>query len=466
MQPQAASINYVPTAALRQSAPQPLQQVLNAFPLPTPGAPDLGNGLSEFIGGWSNPSNVDAVSARLDHNLGRRTHLFFRFSDTPSTGTSRGASAGYTSPSMVTSAQYLSRTYTLGATVNIARGIDNDFRLNFSSNRFQNSTVLDGYGGAVPADLVGLSKLQGYPNAAVTVAFSLGAYFERMNQQSGGATQKQWNLVDTVNVNLGKHELKIGIDWRRLTPYMQEPSPTAQYFFYSTNSVLANSVDAGTGQQRDPFYPIYTNFSAFVQDSWRVGPRITVSSGIRWDINPAPGVSKGLMPYTVAGMSDLSTMTLASQGTPLWKTDWYSLAPRLGFAYIANTRAEHETVIRGGGGVFFDTGQQAGSYGFQGVGFAANSYFGTNYGTSASFPASVPTVTPAITNPPVAPYTFVYANPPHLQLPFAFQWNASIEQALGRSQSFTISYVGSNGRKLLEESLSNVSPVNPNVAYL
>ena len=41
--------------------------------------------------------------------------------------------------------------------------------------------------------------------------------------------------------------------------------------------------------------------------------------------------------------------------------------------------------------------------------------------------------------------------PTHLQLPYTLQWNASIEQALGKSQALTVSYVGSHAARLLQE---------------
>jgi hypothetical protein len=118
-------------------------------------------------------------------------------------------------------------------------------------------------------------------------------------------------------------------------------------------------------------------------------------------------------------------------------------------------------VLRGGGGVFFDTGQQTGSYGFNGPGFSAYNYFGTDEGVTAAFPVAPAEVNPPIVNPPQPPYGFVWANPQHLQLPYTFQWNASLEQALGRFQSLTISYVGANGRKLLEQSDISASQINP-----
>jgi len=50
----------------------------------------------------------------------------------------------------------------------------------------------------------------------------------------------------------------------------------------------------------------------------------------------------------------------------------------------------------------------------------------------------------------------------HLQLPYTIQTNLTIEQALGKSQALTISYVGAFGRKLLERQQVAISAVNPN----
>jgi hypothetical protein len=105
--------------------------------------------------------------------------------------------------------------------------------------------------------------------------------------------------------------------------------------------------------------------------------------------------------------------------------------------------------VRGGGGVFFDTGQQQGSLGFFGPAF-----FALKSG-AGSFPVlpTIPTpVNPGSVhlNPPPFSATVVYAYPAHLQLPYTLQWNASIEQALGRSQALSLSYVGSRASRLLK----------------
>jgi len=111
-------------------------------------------------------------------------------------------------------------------------------------------------------------------------------------------------------------------------------------------------------------------------------------------------------------------MTLAPQGTPLWQTTWYNFAPRLGVAYVIRSTPGWETVVRGGGGVFYDTGQQLGSWGFNGPGF-------TKQGSLASGSFPVLPAIPTIVNPP-ASTKGVYRFYPHLQLPYTLQWNASV----------------------------------------
>lgn len=437
--------------------------MLNAFPLPTPNAITLSNGLAQFISSWSNPSQADTTSIRLDQNIGQRTHLFFRFSGTPSSGDTRGNGAG-NSPATVNSSVYLLHSYTFGAAYHVAHNIDNDLRLNYTSNTTSLLTTGDTFGGATPVDL---NQLQGLPeNSQTNVYLNFTGYNPRLGALNTTGAQKQWNLVDTVTLLRGKHSLKAGVDWRRLEPTINPANVVAIYFISSAASVTANSVNNGSGTSNVSFYPLYTNFSAFVQDEWKVTPRLNVSAGIRWDVNPAPGVTKGLAPYTVTGLDRISTLALAPQGTSLWNTSWYNIAPRLGVAYILNDDPRRETVIRAGGGVFFDTGQQTGSEAFGGPGLTAVNTFGSNNGKPISFPAPLAVLAPPIASPPVPPYGAVYTNPTHLAAPYTYQWNVSLEQALGQSQSFTLSYVGSNGRKLLGQSYSNISAFNPKFTSL
>jgi hypothetical protein len=445
--PEATTVSFVPDAALRASAPSPLNQVLNAFPVAN--GLDFGNGIAEFVGNWSTPASLNTTSIRFDHVVNEKLRIFFRFADSGSEATSRGSVAYVLTPTGKTSSSYTMRTFTAGTSSIFSSRVSNEFRLNYSSNGTTTDGVIDAFGGSTPVNLTQLAGLGPGP-VATTVYLLFGGYSLQINQQTASAAQRQWNLVDTVSLTSGRHQFKFGGNYRRLTPFAIPPNPNVGYFYFSESAVEMNSALI-SALANTPAYPLYTNFSAFAQDEYRAMPRLSVSLGLRWEVNPAPGVTQGLKPYAIQG-SGPDSWSLAPQGTPLWHTTWFNFAPRLGAAYVLHNAPDRETVIRGGGGVFFDTGQQAGSFGAgSGPGFFAQEIESGSF----SGPVTVP-----VANPPVAPYPQAYAFASHLQLPYTLQWNASIEQALGKSQTFTVSYVGAHAARLLKE--SNIStPNNP-----
>ncbi len=447
--PKAATISYVPDAALRANAPSPLDQALNAFAAPN--GPDVGNGVAEYIGGSSNPSSLNSTSVRFDHAVNDKLSLFFRFSNTFSTSTTRGTYAQFLTPSNDQTTAFTSRTNTAGATIAFTNRLSNAFRFNYSSNEAVNSVVIDSFGGNTPVDLSQLSGLG--PGKSEAVLLFLGAYNVYLQQYPESGLQRQFNFVDTMDFSLGRHRFKFGADYRRLTPSAVN-APLAEAYLYFGQSAVQNNSPLAEGVASAPAYPLYRNFSAFAQDEWNLSPRFSLSIGLRWDVNPAPGVTRGLNAYTIQG-SGPDTWSLAPQGTPLWRTTWYNIAPRLGLAYILKNERGRETVIRVGSGVFFDTGQQLGSLAFNGPGFRGVTL------QAGSFPIPVAA---AIANPPVSPYgTAPYGFAPHLQQPYTLQWNASIERALGASQALTVSYVGSHAARLLREDVIS-TPNNPNAA--
>lgn len=133
-------------------------------------------------------------------------------------------------------------------------------------------------------------------------------------------------------------------------------------------------------------------------------------------------------------------------------------------AWTVHSHPGRETVLRAGGGVYFDTGNQLGTQGFSQLGFYAyQAYLGT--------PLPISPSQLDFSTAPTPPYTQsgVYAFPAHMQLPYTLQWNMSLEQALGKSQSVSFSYVASAGRRLLQTQLRNVASINPefgNINYV
>src|SRR5262249_23826613 len=126
------------------SSPAAFQPILKAFPLPN--GKDLGNGMAEFASSYSNPSNLDASSVRMDYHLTERITLFGRYSDTPSSTTSRYA----TNLSNLHISSVPIKTFTLGLTATLANSLVNDFRFGFSDNAAALGYRQDSFGGAIP----------------------------------------------------------------------------------------------------------------------------------------------------------------------------------------------------------------------------------------------------------------------------------------------------------------------------
>ena len=426
----------------------------------------MGDGLGQFIGSWSNPSSLDSYSIRLDHSLGQRLRLFFRFSDTPSSLTSRiGGSVA--DPAVVFFQQETLRTYTVGTTSIISQHLSNEFRLNFSTFDGDLSSRITNFGGSSAVDF---AQLHGLSNSIsdISAAFIFNEFVD-VDQLRRQGSQRQWNITDAMSIGFGAHQMKFGVDYRRLTPVQTPSTPLVQYLYFSQASVNANSADFASVTSTAPAYPHFLNFSAFVQDEWRAKPRWSFSLGVRWDVNPAPGARAGNLPYTVHGdIGNPGSLVVAPQGTSLWHTSLYNFAPRIGTAYVVRNVPGAETVVRVGAGVFFDTGQQLGTLGYAfGPGFSASdSFCPSGCSGTAVFPLAPAQLSPPIVNPPVGPGLTVIGFAPHMQLPFTWQWNASVEQAIGKSQALTVSYVGANGRGLLREKEYILGAANPNIGTL
>lgn len=446
--PQPAIATFVPDLCMQGMGPCPpgrnpaasaLQPVVRGFPLPSSnGLEDATNGIGQFIGSWSNPSSLDATSVRLNHVVSDKLRLFFRFSDTSSSSATRGPFSG--TPTFLETSDYVLRTFTVGADSILNNHLSNEFRLNYSSNEVTSRSDITPWGGSSPLNLSHLTGLG--LDSESTVFFILGSSVLFISQGQFRGTQSQWNLVDGVTFSSGRHQMKFGVDFRRLTPSQLPPGFLAQYGFFSESDVESNSPFVFL-QTAAPAYPLFRNFSTFAKDEWRVSQRLDLSLGLRWDVDPAPGAWKGLQAYALQGFGP-DTWKAAPQGTPLWDTTWYNFAPRLGVAYLLRSAPGHETVVRGGGGVFFDTGQQLGIMAFDGLGFIAQ------VTPSIPFPGNPSALAPAIVNPPVGQFGAAVQVPArNLKLPYTIQWNASVEQALGQSQSLGIFYVGSHAARLL-----------------
>ncbi|MGH9907113.1 MAG: TonB-dependent receptor domain-containing protein, partial [Pyrinomonadaceae bacterium] len=278
--------------------------------------------------------------------------------------------------------------------------------------------------------------------------------------------QRQINLVDTFSFTLGTHQLKFGVDYRQLYPIIEPIEYLQQLTFTSVagtsgtsppGSVLSGTVSSVfiSGSLGSAF-PRFTELSMFGQDTWQLAPRLTLTYGLRWELNPPPKGKDGNDAFTVIGLDNPATMTLAPQGTPLWKTTYNNFAPRIGIAYQLSKRQGQEITLRGGFGLFYDLGNGQAAQGFGGT----FPFTATRQLTNVPYPLSAAQASPpVIFNPPTPPYGVVNALDPNLKLPRTYQWSLSLERSLGTDQTLSVAYVASAGRELLrKESLRNPNP--------
>ncbi|WP_263408851.1 TonB-dependent receptor [Terriglobus tenax] len=453
-QPTAATIQYVPDFFMRQQAVAAMRPILNAFPLPN--GLDYGSSanpsLAQFIAPFSLPSSIDSTSIRIDHTLGSKLTLFFRVGNTPSSTKSR---PNFALANTTSNAQ----TYTLGASSQLSDRFTNEFRLGYARSDSTQTGTLDNFGGATPTDLAAAMGAGSYRQVLPVVIFSIsGIGSPLLSEYNARNAGRQWNLVNTLSVLNQTHRFKIGVDDRHIKSPISPPDMEPYTVFSTTQQILSGAPSTPLVVRFLPATPRFHQTGVFVQDEWRLHPRLNLSLGLRWELNPPPTEEHGKDAYTLRGnINDPSSLTVAPRGTPLWKTGWYNFAPRLGLAWTAHTQPGAETIVRAGGGVFFDSPNEVATQGYSGLGFRAN-----KIQTGAQVP-----FTPSQLDIPVtvtAPYTSatITAFPEHLQLPYTLQWNLSLQQALGANQSLTISYIGANGRRLMGLQQKNLTALNAN----
>jgi hypothetical protein len=457
-QPTAAEIQYVPDLYMRQQATAAMQPILNAFPLPN--GVDYGNAanpnLAQFISPFSLPSSIDSTSVRLDHTLNTKFTMFFRYGYTPSATESRPYFARTTTTSNAS-------TFALGINGQFSNDIADELRIGYSRSDSSQVGVIDNFGGATPANIGNAMGASGFSRVLpVVIMYVQGIGNPLMLVGNTKNAEQQWNVVDTLSLLLGHHTLKFGGDYRHITAPLTQPEVEPYAYFTSPQQVLSGTPAAPYVFRFLSATPVFNQLGLFVQDEWRVHRNISLSYGLRWELNPPPTEQHGNDAYTLNGnITDPSSLSVAPQGTPLWKTAWYNFAPRLGVAWTTHKQPGFQTVVRAGGGVFFDSPNEVAALGYSNLGFTAYAY---QSGAQIPF-------TPAELNVPVnasAPYTnaTVTAFPSHLQLPYTLEWNAALQQALGPSQSVTISYLGSNGRRLIGLQEKYLAALNPNFGYV
>jgi len=372
--------------------------VFNSYPLPNGNGGDKYN-TSTYTWSAPNPINLATYIARVDYSLSDKHHLFVRGNLQDDSTSSPPAFPGQP-PS------YLTRDNTKGLaggeiwTIN--QNLVNNFRIGFSRQGFSHR-------GAATKAYVTLASVSNPTSETYSKLVSVPST----------------NFVDDVSWTKGKHNLQFGVNYRLI----HSVANTNAYSFNSASSSAGEYFDslANTGQDLDPsaypelgFPDVATSFNNsysyaamnlagvvantslnyvykvnsdktgsllpegtfvnrdfksnqleyYVQDSFHVLPKLTVTFGLRHSVSQTPyevngqqvsedismnkwfqnRVSGAAMGQTNQPTFNYVLSGKANGGKPMWDMAKWNIAPRLGVAYALNSK----TSIRAGGGLNYD----------------------------------------------------------------------------------------------------------------
>jgi hypothetical protein len=438
--------SVVPDAAFRQSTPASLRPFLGPYPLPN--RPGPGRGAGAYAAVTTFPLDRDNVSFRLDQRITTAHSVFARLNYSKSDADARGSL--FLAPSVIRSYRDEFRSGTVGVLSSLNPGTTNDFRINYTSVSLDMQNRFDALNGAALPELSRIFPAGVNPAASEYGFHVLGLAGYAFGPDSGN---RQWHIhsSDTVTMVAGAHSYAVGFDYRYIAPTIRKPAYSSVSYFSALSALQADgnpvpgtflssrSVSSVVTSNSDAVYPAFQNISFFLQDTAKIGSRVTLAFGVRWDINSPPGVRRGPRPAALS--SAFSNRVV--QNEPVFNTSWSDVAPRFSYTQVIRATPGRELIARFGAGGFHAFGASTLLTLFDGV-----PYSNVRSMSLPPFPL-VGTDLAAPAMPPAKRYGLVVAPDRALQSPIVRHWNLGVEKHLGTGQVATISYLGTSGRRLL-----------------
>jgi len=278
-----------------------------------------------------------------------------------------------------------------------------------------------------------------------------------------------WHFVDNYSWKFGRHDVKLGYEFRRTTitqvidhnfrgtlsfDAITDPFDTSEnpITLSPLEAFLEGLPDGGAQIAGNTLRHTAENSHAFyVQDSFRMTPRLTLNLGLRWDYFGVVSEKNNLF-YRLDPAGGGSVVQVGSSGGPsdLYNPDRNNFAPRVAFAY--DLTGKGQTVIRGGWGLFYDAFSQdmfLGHLPWNCIFCPGPAYVGTGSAALSSGSA----VSQIIAGDPV--YTGfsgsgdLFLVDPNMRTPYVQNFNLNLQQQVGSRAVVQIGYVGAIGTKLL-----------------
>jgi hypothetical protein len=211
------------------------------------------------------------------------------------------------------------------------------------------------------------------PQIGLTNGITMG----KSNSQDRRALPDETRLqfADTVTLTRGNHTIKVGMDINHVKDILDQLFTEAGAYTYgNVNDFIVDYTNWTTGGALrtagkvcatpatgarlaglcytsnytqgfgPPRFPLTTvDYAFFVQDDWRVTPRLTLNMGLRWEYQQFPQLFPNLINPTLLINGDIVTSHRPS--------DKNNFGPRIGFAWDVNGNSR--TSLRGGYGIYY-----------------------------------------------------------------------------------------------------------------
>ena len=361
------------------------QKIINLYPQPTidnaaPGSPNFHKVVLSRTDGWQ-------LDLKVDHHFSDKNHLSARYSqlhstnDVPTVFGDGDFNDGFNSITEVHNAvleDNWSPTGNLAWTNRFAidRAVSPE-----TENYPKLDTVFNAPGDAILSQVNGLARMP-----VIQMDNNATSLFNQCCTDTGFA-HTLFSYSSGLSWVRGRHILKFGGEQRIFFNNFFQPNPPTG-FFHFTQGETEQVVGAGNSLQGNSFAslllgygdPSTSSLSVFksvanksketafyVQDDWKVNPKLTVNLGLRYEwstpyternnliqFSNFTGASNIAVPIDIPGLvnrsGNLTGVTdFPTSGNRNVPVDRNNVAPRLGFAYTINK----DTVVRGGAGIYY-----------------------------------------------------------------------------------------------------------------
>jgi hypothetical protein len=410
--------------------------LINAWPVPTPGAPDFG-GISEAFNNPLQTIRDDFGTVRLDHIFSAKDTLSAVYTVDDSADFTPTSTNAYSTDveSLREQVASVDETHIFSAT------LLNTARVGFSRAGYYFTG--EPTPGTPAASLPGF--LSGLPIGALVVGGSAAsnptAQLSLAGSNNGSNLRVARNLFtyeDRVSFTKGRHEVTVGAWFQRLrsneelalSQFGQGTFASLQTFLQGTmSSLLYDPSPTPLGWRS-----LYG--AGYAEDVIRVSPGFTLSLGFRDEFTDGWNEAHGRASTYVFSGALIQTQPVVGSSAFTTNNGRFLPQPRAGLAWSPFGK-KHATVIRAGAGMYNDLQDALGYRTDQ------NAPFNPTY-SAPNFPVSALPVVPNGALPSGAKLVAGGVQP-NLQTPTLASWSLRVQQEIAPGTALTVGYVGSHG---------------------